>query len=327
MSYALEEMERLIVSGLDPKQLELILLPTEKCNFRCTYCYETFGKGRMSPWVVQSLKYLISERANDLKSLHISWFGGEPTLAKDIVLDISSHARQECEGRVQFSGTITTNAFLLDRLYFEKLLSAGVRSFQITLDGDSETHDKFRTTVKKNKTFSTIWKNLLSYKSSDNQFSVMIRLHYGACDSDSMEQCLINLAETFKGDARFYVYMRARSHFGGSNDEDILLMNKSEENELFSKAREICLDKIRLICGPSDVPGICYAAKLNSFVVRADGKLGKCTLGLDDPQNMIGKLNRDGTIIFDHDSLKNWSAGLMDGNYLQLRCPRQYLPE
>jgi wyosine [tRNA(Phe)-imidazoG37] synthetase (radical SAM superfamily) len=29
--------------------LDLTLLPIEQCNFRCTYCYETFADGKMKP--------------------------------------------------------------------------------------------------------------------------------------------------------------------------------------------------------------------------------------------------------------------------------------
>ena len=34
--------------------LELILLASEDCNFRCTYCYEDFARGTMLPSVVKA---------------------------------------------------------------------------------------------------------------------------------------------------------------------------------------------------------------------------------------------------------------------------------
>jgi len=41
------ELDKNILATLNPKSLELILYPTEQCNFRCTYCYEDFLIGRM----------------------------------------------------------------------------------------------------------------------------------------------------------------------------------------------------------------------------------------------------------------------------------------
>ena len=37
-----------VALSLSSRRLQLILMPTEQCNFRCTYCYESFSNGRMS---------------------------------------------------------------------------------------------------------------------------------------------------------------------------------------------------------------------------------------------------------------------------------------
>ena len=47
---------------------------------------------------------------------------------------------------------------------------------------------------------------------------------------------------------------------------------------------------------PSD--SVCYAARGNSYVVRADGRLNKCTVALEHPNNLnlavfIGAVNQD----------------------------------
>jgi len=54
--------------------LKLTLFPTEQCNFRCTYCYEDFEIGRMSPDTIEGVKALIDTRARELTELHVSWF-------------------------------------------------------------------------------------------------------------------------------------------------------------------------------------------------------------------------------------------------------------
>lgn len=51
-----------VVQALSSSNLELIILPTEHCNFRCLYCYEDFQVGRMKRPVVESIKKLISLR-------------------------------------------------------------------------------------------------------------------------------------------------------------------------------------------------------------------------------------------------------------------------
>jgi uncharacterized protein len=66
------------------------LLPTEDCNFRCTYCYEDFAIGRMSRATIEAVKKLIESRVPKLRALTIGWFGGEPLIAKDIVMEISA---------------------------------------------------------------------------------------------------------------------------------------------------------------------------------------------------------------------------------------------
>ena len=73
------------------------MLPTEQCNFRCTYCYEKFIGKFFSKENINSIKMLISKRASELKQLRIGWFGGEPLLAKKIVYEISEHAISEAK--------------------------------------------------------------------------------------------------------------------------------------------------------------------------------------------------------------------------------------
>jgi uncharacterized protein len=49
--------------------LQLMLLVSEDCNLRCTYCYERFKRGTMIPDVRQGVRALVLARAPQLKEL------------------------------------------------------------------------------------------------------------------------------------------------------------------------------------------------------------------------------------------------------------------
>src|SRR5438034_1340131 len=102
---------RKLAAALRNDTFHLILLPTEKCNFRCTYCYEDFAIGRMSPVTIQSVTRLIDRRVADLSLLHISWFGGEPLIALPIIEEISNHIVKVTKytNGLHYVGDITTN--------------------------------------------------------------------------------------------------------------------------------------------------------------------------------------------------------------------------
>ena len=118
---------------ISDKLFELILLPTEQCNFRCIYCYEDFSIGRMKPEIISGIKALLEKRCQNLNYLNLSWFGGEPLVAKDIVLDISEYAMSLSSKytHLHYSGSMTTNAYLLNLNTASALANVGVRHYQI----------------------------------------------------------------------------------------------------------------------------------------------------------------------------------------------------
>jgi uncharacterized protein len=90
-------LQEQVLASLSDAALNLILLPTEKCNFRCTYCYEDFVVGRMQSDTLLGIRRLLERRAPQLSFLDIEWFGGEPMLASDIVEEISAHCCELAE--------------------------------------------------------------------------------------------------------------------------------------------------------------------------------------------------------------------------------------
>jgi uncharacterized protein len=72
-----------------PDALELILMSSEDCNFRCKYCYEDFTRGTMIPEVREGIKNLVRKRIRKLSWLNVSWFGGEPLYGWEAIEDLA----------------------------------------------------------------------------------------------------------------------------------------------------------------------------------------------------------------------------------------------
>ncbi len=77
------------------RRLELQILPTEQCNFRCVYCNQHYEIKRMTHETVNATKKLLDRRIPSLDYLNIQWFGGEPLAGYGIVLDIMSHTNRK----------------------------------------------------------------------------------------------------------------------------------------------------------------------------------------------------------------------------------------
>ena len=94
--------------------LELILLASEDCNFRCEYCYEEFARGTMKPEVRESVKKLVRSRISKLSYITVSWFGGEPLYGLPAIEDLAPFFRDMAiEHSLPFHSDMTTNGYLL----------------------------------------------------------------------------------------------------------------------------------------------------------------------------------------------------------------------
>jgi uncharacterized protein len=311
-----------IAASLSPKSLELIILPTEKCNFRCTYCYEDFSIGKMKRPVIEGIKNLISNRAPRLKILNLSWFGGEPLLAKDIIFDITQHARDLCnENHVSMHSGFTTNGYLLTQDLLSDLTNASPSSFQITLDGDKEWHDQTRLLANKKGSFDRLWGNLIAMRNSKMKFSVTLRLHLHKENIDSMRRLCHLIEKNFTSDNRFSTYFHRITDLGGGSVSASSVLTKSEYLDAISSITDVKKAGDRPISEMHLNGYICYAAKPNSIMIRADGSLGKCTVALNDPRNSVGRIKEDGSLEISNAKLQHWFSGYADLSKNTLSCP------
>jgi uncharacterized protein len=314
--------KELLAECVDNEVLHLILMPTEACNFRCTYCYEDFRLGRMQPRIVRGVKNLLSLRAPSLRLLNLTWFGGEPLLALDVLKDILLHARTLVGQypEIQFASDITTNAYALSRSVFERLLDLGVTQFQIALDGPREWHDRKRVLAGGRGTFDRIWANLLATRSVPREFRIVVRLHVDRENHAALPPFIAEYGEHFGRDERFRLFLRKLSRFGGPNDQDLPVLAHAEASDILAGLSH-CVVGNRTAALEQPQSPVCYAAKANSFLVRADGRLNKCTISLEHPSNQVGRLLEDGHVDLSPAMMQDWMRGLWSGDSQELGCP------
>ncbi len=299
--------------------LNLIILPTEACNFRCTYCYETFENRKMPRPIVTGIKSLIDRRGADLDDLEIGWFGGEPLLALDVITEICKHAIDvsKTEGFTFRSG-MTTNGYFLNQDRFSQCLDHKVDFFQISLDGDLDDHNASRKLASGKGTFDRIWSNLIAMKATHAEFVVMLRLHYTMQNFISVGQFARRIRDVFGDDSRFRFFFHHIARLGGPNDEDITIVSEQDQKQIEAHLWDAS--------GLSPPPGhdesyICYAAKGNSLVIRSTGRLAKCTVALNDSCNDIGRISENGEVCVDQKKYQRWIAPLVEADWENVSCP------
>ena len=120
------------------------------------------GKLYMSGSTAKHLISFIKDRfTQDKTSLLIDFYGGEPLLSFGLIKSISHDLRSFTESRgASFSSTLVTNGSLFKRKIAEELVSFGLESVKITLDGPAEIHDQCRPFKSGAGSFETIIKNI-----------------------------------------------------------------------------------------------------------------------------------------------------------------------
>lgn len=310
----LAQAQKLHAALNEAKSMHLVLMPTEACNFRCTYCYQSFPRGAMTRETIDGLKAYVRQAAESIEHLAVSWFGGEPMLVPDTIVELSDSFLESCsKNGISYSADMSTNGYFLTKERFLELLDRNVSRFMVTLDGTESIHDRRRALRGGGGTFEKIIGNLKAMRDVDAAFAVDIRINFDDDNADEVPDLLTKLFAWFEGDKRFQLLIRPVGRWGGRNDDRIPECDRTASDahlwELTGLGVEQGLSLSETIIDSLMPSGaVCYAAKPNAFVIGADGRLYKCSVALDDPVNHIGQLRADGSMVLDMDKLARWTG-------------------
>ena len=154
---------RMLRSRYGTDSLAFTLAPTNDCQFDCVYCYEkgALTNKYMTQEVQDKIVEMLEQRKGLISHFDVTWYGGEPLLAFDILENMSKRFIQICDdNQVSYKATIITNGYLLNRDFLERMKHLRIEYIQITIDGLPEMHNQRRPLRGGGDTFETIMNNL-----------------------------------------------------------------------------------------------------------------------------------------------------------------------
>ena len=307
--------------------LDLTLLASEDCNFRCLYCYEKFARGTMKPEVRQGIKEYVKKRLPSLRALTVGWFGGEPLYGFSAIEELAPFFWEVAqESSLTFLSHMTTNGYLLTPDVAEKLLAWRVNQFQITLDGPPTCHDHSRPTRDGAGTFDVILENLRALRQRPEEFRVELRVNFSPENSHGIGEFLELIERDLERDERFHMRFRPVGKWGGERDDQLQVCGFGEGEQMLHEFERAARDMgLRLADGFKSTSSfgkqVCYAARPYHLLVGATGKLMKCTIMLDqDERNVVGHLGADGTATIDAVKFSRWVAPSFEKDKQCQRC-------
>ena len=282
----------------DHNRLDLIIMPTLDCNFNCIYCYEEKEKGKMSDETVNSLLKWMNIEIPKFKLVWLSWFGGEPLMAFDIIEKLTPLANQiASEHGVEIINHITTNGYLLTREKILKMIELKIYNYQITIDGIAETHNKLRPLKDGRGSFERVFKNIIELVSIDSQIKVTLRINFNHTNLYSVPELLSMFDEKYRSQLRLTLEPIFGSCEYNATDNLITQDIASTVSSYLKMAAEMGYD---ITIGKSAVETgklvYCYAERENQYIINYTGDCFKCSVYNFTQSNRVGFFNNDGFV-------------------------------
>lgn len=283
----------------------LIINPTLECCFNCWYCYEEHNTGHMNKDTMAALKKHISTLAEKggIKSLNLSWFGGEPLLYFDeIVYPISMYTLEKCNNKVIFSNGITTNAYWINNMMVREMNEVKLTNFQITLDGNRDRHNTIRNHNGK-PSYDKIIENIHLLCAGINNVKINLRINY---DDVTLDMNPEDILLSFPKEYRKSIHIDLHRVWQTANSKQAKLFSNggnAKLNEFIETASSLgyqCQSGGKIQFGAFYN---CYASKRNYACINFDGQVYKCTARSFNEANSVGKLQEDGQIVWDEKKL------------------------
>lgn len=270
--------------------LGLVIAPTMACNMACEYCFEGNKKGRMSDDTIKEIEAFIKKSADSIGRFDVTWYGGEPLLAMDIIERLSRKFLDlGKEHRFAYNADIITNGYLFTPETVDRLVEWHVGVAQVTLDGPARHHNHKRRLKNGGPSFETIIENL---KYSVEKLNISIRINVDEkFNIELLGELLDQLTEAGLRD-------KALLYFEFLEPINSVCANIAETCHTTRDFSNVEVDYYRLLLEknfkidklPSPMMMYCLTQCLSGFALDPDGDLYRCLNTVGDKAKSIGNI-------------------------------------
>lgn len=166
--FAALAIKQYVKPDLHVRPLVAELFLTDNCNLRCVSCacWRTTTHGELS---TDEWKQVLDQLAG-IRLYKANFTGGEPLLRRDAV-ELMAHATAVGIRHVH----LNTNAILLRPSTLDRVLEAGVRSFNVSVDGTREVHDRVRG---RRGAFDRTWTHFENLVARRDELGLKVRMNF-----------------------------------------------------------------------------------------------------------------------------------------------------
>lgn len=309
--------------------LHLTLLPTLACNLTCDYCFQNEYRNHrvMSPMIQGAVLQWIKARLTEGHTeVLCSWFGGEPLLCQEIVLEMSRSLRSivdAANGKLRMS--IITNGTMLNSTTAKALAKVDITDAQVTFDALRDDGCQKRAVLDLAGGPSKILKNVLS---ACEHIEVSVRINVSRDNMDDVPQIIetlqtygfgdaITFARThsFKSEKEFITdYKRRHKRLFGhrkSHNTDIsgyeCFLGRSEyarlERNIFLTRPEGLQEMMRMLQPKAH---FCSATAGYMFVIDPNGYISRCWHSAGLSSEAMGNVNDEDSALEETSVVQLW---------------------
>lgn len=302
----------------DTSTLKLKIAPTYACNCRCAYCYEqdkATQKSLMGPAVEAAIHEFVEARFAEQRfgTLEVEWYGGEPTLALELIERMSARFIAWCGERgVEYVARGLSNGVRIGPSEAALLARCRVESLLLTIDGPEDVHNARRPAVDADNPYRNIMGAIEALQAEGITCYCIMNTdkvnasRYAEVAQPLFERFGITLMTTRLVD---YAHTFDCAGCGSFKRPEFDLYTHGEFAQMkFEEFREQGGTELDFQTMLAPCPNFCWGQRDNYFVIDPVGDVYKCDGWMGDPARSIFNLLCDEPVLdaitfdpFEHD--------------------------